>query len=168
MKVYTVKAGSHFKHLWSSIFITILLPVIVYFLSIYKKGYFDFNAAIWAGSIGFFGYFIPILSIHLNYYFRDRHNSFEFNRSSGEINYCKGDDTVSFNEGDIQKITVTKSRPLAEGRTLILPWDEYHYAVIELKDGQVLKISSLLVYELDKVVKFENTEVKKPFYAWMS
>lgn len=168
MKVFRINTSDHVRHLWPTVMVLILLPAIMYFISMYKKGYFDLNMAVWAGGIGITVYLIPLISLHLNHYFKNKDDLFEYDQLSGEIVYQKRDSKLSFRNEDIQKITVFKSRPLAENRTPILIWDEYNYAVIELKNGRVLKLSSLLVYELDKVVKFENTEIRKTLYAWIS
>ena len=135
---------------------------------IYKRGYFEMETALLVGGITFVGYSIPVVAIHMRYYVENMNDVFNYNASSGEVIYQKKGSQIKFRNEDIQKITVVKSRPIAENRTPAFAWDYYNYAVIELKDGQVLKISSLLVYELDKVMKFENTEIKKTFYAWMS
>lgn len=168
MKRFKINTRDHFRHLWPSIFVTVLLPAILYFLSMYKKGYYDFNTALWAGGIGFLGYFIPVVLIHLRYYYMNKNDFFQYNDSTGKAIYQKGKKEINFSIGDIDKITVFKSRSLSENRTPILVWDYYNYAVIELKDKQVIKLSSLLVSELDKVVMFDNIELEKTLYAWMN
>lgn len=167
MASYTITSKSHFRHLWLYILLIIGLPAVIYFLMIYKKGYFEIGTALLVGGITFVCYSIPVVAIHIRYYFENKNAVFTYNASSGELIYEKKGSEIKFRNEDIQKITVVKSRPIAEDRTPAFAWDYYNYATIELKDGQVLKISSLLVYELDKVVKFENTEIKKTFYAWM-
>lgn len=168
MASYTITSKSHFRHLWVLIPIGIVLPAAVYFLMSYKLGYYRQDTAFLVGSITFLFCVFPMIVLHINYYLKDRDNAFEYDSLSGQSVYHGKDLRVDFGNDDIRKLLVYKSWPLAEDRTLITPWDAYNYAVIELKDGQVLKLSSLLVYELDKVVKFENMEVKKTFYAWMS
>ena len=120
------------------------------------------------GGITFIGYSIPVIAIHLNHFLKNRSDVFKYNNLSREVIFDHEGVQISFFNEDIESNIVFKSRPIAEGRTPIFAWDYYNYALIQLKNGQVLKISSLLVYELDKVLKFENTEVKKTFYAWMS
>ena len=147
---------------------TILFSFGVYFLMIFKKGYFELNTALLVGGIIYFIYVFPTFLLHLQYYFRNHKDIFQYDKLSGQMIYEKGDSTIKFEEKDIEKITVFKSHTLAENRTPLLTWDEYNYAVIELKNGQVVKLSSLLVYELDKKVNFDNIEIKKTLYAWMS
>ena len=57
---------------------------------------------------------------------------------------------------------------MSENKIPILPWDIYNYAEIRLNNNQVFIVSSLLVYEFDKSVKFDGVRVKKRFYPWIS
>ncbi|MEP0987188.1 hypothetical protein [Ekhidna sp.] len=136
-------------------------------MMLYKLDDYNTETAVLVGTIFFVVFIGPILALHFNHYFIARGCSLIYNEQTGQLAYDNGGNEISFGVKDIENITVYKSWSMAKGRTPTLPTDIYNYAVIELKDGQVLKISSLLVYELDKVVKFENTEIKKTFYAWM-
>jgi hypothetical protein len=135
---------------------------------LYKKGYFDITTAVLVGGIFFLVYSTPLILLHLNYYFKNKNDVFKYNALSGQTVYKHRESTVGFYSKDIYKITVFKSWPLSRNDVPIFAWDLYNYGVIELKDGQMIKVSSLLVYELDKVVNFKNTEIKKTLYAWMS
>jgi len=168
MKKFKINTSDHFKHLWLYILMLICFPVIIYFLMLYKKGYFDINIALLVGGIFFLGYSIPLISLHLNYYLRNQNDTFEYEETTGNATYQSGAEEIKFAEKDIHKIIVCKSWPLSRNDVPIFAWDLYNYAVIELKGGQVIKLSSLLVYELDKVVKFDNIEIKKTLYAWIS
>jgi hypothetical protein len=134
---------------------------------LFKKGYFELNTAILVGSIFFIGYSTPILLLHLNYYLRNRKDVFKYDKSTNEIVYISVKKEIKFEEKDIFKITVFKSWPLSRNDVPIFAWDFYNYAIIELKDGQVIKLSSLLVNELDKVIKFDNIEIKRTLFALM-
>mgnify|MGYP001794232344 CR=1 FL=1 len=163
MNTYSINLNSHIRLLWPYIFATILLPAIMYFLLIYKRGYFDLELALLAGSIFFVIISIPVFSLHLKYYLTNRNDLFNYDRLNQKIIYQTEQETTEFTTSDIEKIIVYKSHPIAETRTPTMIWDYCNYAIIKLKDGKIFKISGLLVYELDKVVKFENTEVKKTF-----
>lgn len=148
-------------------YLQVFLPSIIYFLILYKKGYFELNTALLVGGIFFLGYSIPLLSIHLNYYLRNRNDTFKYDKSTGQAVYKSGKEEIKFEGKDICKITIYKSWPLSRNDVPVFAWDFYNYAVIELINGRVIKLSSLLVNELDKVVKFDNVEIKKALYAWM-
>lgn len=168
MKTFKITISDHVRPLKSLVIVIIVFSIGMYFLMIYKKGYFELNTALLVGGITFLIYVFPMFILHMQYYFINRNDIFKNDKSSGKMVFQSGGKQTCFELNDIQKIIVFKSRPLAENRTPIFAWDEYNYAVIELKDGQIIKLSSLLVNELDKVVKFDNTEIKKTLYAWMS
>ena len=69
---------------------------------LYKKGYFDMNIALWVGGIFFLGYSIPLISLHINYYLRNRNDVFEYNKSTGKATYQSGDKKIEFEEKDIE------------------------------------------------------------------
>jgi hypothetical protein len=167
MESFKIDTSDHVRPLKSLLLVIVIFSIGIYFLMIYKYGSFDLQKGLIVGVITLSLFVLPMLILHLQYYFQNRHDKFEYDQLSGEIVYQRGDSKLTFRVEEILKITVHKSRPLAEGRTPILIWDEYNYAVIELKDGQKIKLSSLLVNELDKVLKFENTEIKKTLYAWI-
>ena len=168
MKTFSINIRDHIRHLWMYLLVVVCFPWIVYFLMIYKWGYYDQGVAIAVigGGVAFFSIFH--LSLHLNYYLHDRKGMFFYNSATGESKYVKGEYKIEFTSKDINQITIFKTKPLAKKRTPILVWDEYNYSMIELKCGKVFKISSLLVFELDKVMGFDNTEIRTTLYPWMS
>jgi hypothetical protein len=167
MVLYKIKNSDHIRHLWLYVIEVISFPAIIYFVLLYKKGFFDLNTALLVGAIFFPVFSIPLISIHLNHYLRNRNDVFKYDRSTGQAIYQNSKREIKFETKDIEKITVYKSWPLSRNDLPVLAWDYYNYAVIQLKDGQVVKLSSLLVFELDKVMTFENFEIKKTLYAWM-
>jgi hypothetical protein len=167
MELFKIKTSDHFRHLWLYILIAICFPAIIYFLLLYKKGYFESNTALLVGGIFFLGNSMPLLSLHLNYYLRNRNDMFKYDKSTSQAIYKSGKGEIKFEGKNICKITIYKSWPMSRNDVPIFAWDFYNYAVIKLKNGRVIKLSSLLVNELDKVVKFDNVEIKKTLYAWM-
>lgn len=111
---------------------------------------------------------MPVPTVAINHFYNNRYDSLQYEVGKEEIICQRQGVTRRIAKSDILKITVYKSWPLAKGRSTTFIWDSYNYAVIELKDGFIIKLSSLLVNEFDKVVNFENIEIKKTFYAWMS
>lgn len=168
MKTYRINTKSYFRHLWSIPLLTIVMPIIGYYMMIAKMGEYAHETALIVGLIFFVVFIGPILTLHFNHQIKSKGSSIYYDEQLGKLTYNKKRLELKFKIKDIKVITIYKSWPMGQGRLPLFPWDVYNYAVIELKDGQVLKISSLLVYELDKVVKFENTKIKKTLYAWMS
>lgn len=168
MKSYTINKNSHFKHLWSLILLVITMPIIGHYIMLYKLGGYTIETAGLVGLIFFVVFIGPILGLHFNHYFQSKGSFLNYSESQNEFSYHNKGEEVRFGIRDIQKITVYKSWSMVQGRTPSLPTDIYNYAVIELKDGQIIKLSSLLVYEFDKVVKSKKIEIKKTLYAWMS
>ena len=167
MKKFSMKFIDHFRHLGLYFLIVICIPLMVYCLFLFKKGYFDLRKGFLIGGIFFTIYSIPILLLHLNYYFNNHGDIFNYDSYSGKVIFEKKGKKIKFEKKDIFKITVFKSWPLSRNDLPVFPWDYYNYAVIELKNGEIIKLSSLLISELDKVIKIDNTEIKKRFYAWI-
>ncbi len=168
MKTYTVNINSHIRHLWLLLLLLILLPVSVYFLLIHKHGFFDLQTAVMGSVIVLIIFILPMIILHLNYYFLNRRDSFSYDESNGTMIFRNDNKEYNFHTNEIISIVCYKSWPMSENRVAILPWDIYNYALVKLKNGNVIKISSLLVYEFDKLVQLDNIEIKKTFYAWIS
>ena len=167
MKTYTIDFRSHFRHLWIIILFVILLPLGIYYMSIIKLGYYKQNEGFALGGVIFFVFVIPHLILHLNYYLKNKREIFQVDSSGTKCIYQKDNNKINFTTSNIDSFICIKSRPLAENRMHVLPWDVYNYAEIKLKNGQTIKISSLLVYELDKIIKFDNIKINKTLYAWI-
>lgn len=169
MKVYRVGIFDHLSHLWTLLLFAIVLPFAVYHLALFKLGYYRQEEAFAVGSVTFLILAAPHILLHFDYYLNNRGDSFEVGSSGKSFVYNKGTEgELKFTTRDIKSFVCFKSRPLAEERMHVFSWDAYHYALITLKSGEKIKVSSLLIYEMDKVIKFQNIEVRKTFYAWMS
>jgi len=166
VKKFKISFGDHFRHLWGAVFLTLLLPLALYFLIGLRgrpsSNYNLFGIALFAFCL----YILPGLVLHLNHIVKNRFDELILMPKGLEL--IKLGKKIQFNWIDVDTITSYKSRPLSEERTPVLIWDSYNYTIIKLKDGREFKISSLLVNELDKKIPFDNVEIKKTFYAWMS
>lgn len=168
MKTYTIDNKSHLRHLWIIILLIFVIPIISHYMMILKSTEYTFSRAIYIGVVSFLVFILPILAIHFNHYLTNKGCTLEYNKDSHQFIYIIKGKKIKFNRDDIECITVFKSWSMEQGKTPTMPTDIYNYAVVKLKDGYILKISSLLVYEFDKVFNFKNIEVKKRLYPWIS
>jgi|GEM_PF-2034398 len=167
MKTYALDLHSHLRHLWLMLFLLVLMPFVLYFLMIVKYDVFDLKKAVIAGVLVFVVFILPMLILHFNYYSVNKGSSFSYNELEGEMIFKNSHGENKFNTNEIDSIICHKSWPMSNNRSALLPWDIYNYAEVRLKNGQILKISSLLVYEFDKQVISDTIEIKKRFYPWI-
>lgn len=167
METFKVNFKSHFRHLWSLIVLGVVLPIAGHYLMIIKLGEYNLETALIVGSVVFTIFILPLLILHINHYLYSEDDSFLYDEYRGVMIYERKRVDTRFNVKDIESIVCYKSWPLAENRTPIFPWDIYNYAAIKLKNGKLFKVSSLVVYELDKKIKFDEIKIKKTFYPWI-
>ena len=144
------------------------MPFALYYLQQIKARSYNPEILINAGFILTIVFILPMLTLHLNYYFMNRGDSFYCDLQNGFFKFIKKGESKEFYIKDIESIVCHKSWPLAENRTAVLPWDIYNYATITLISGQQIKLSSLLVQEFDKKIDVPNIQIKKTFYPWIS
>lgn len=168
MKTYKLNFKNHLRHIWPILLYAIAMPFIGHYIFITKLGQYSNHTAFNVWSVFIVLFVFPSLILHLNHYLKCRNCIFEYNKLSGKIAYIGSSARLDFYFRDIRKIMVYKSWPIAQGRTPIFAWDIYNYSKIELKEGKILKVSSLLVYELDKIIKVQDIKIKKTFYPWIS
>lgn len=137
-------------------------------MMIYKAGHFELKPALFMGGFVFILYVTPMIVLHIQYYLLNRTDTFEYDCSLGKMIFKSKGKQICFENHEIRKITVFKTRTLAENRTPIFMWDYYNYSVIELKSGEVIKLSSLLVNEIDKVLNMDGLKIRKTLYPWIS
>ncbi|MEM8969551.1 MAG: hypothetical protein AAGE93_24250 [Bacteroidota bacterium] len=167
MNVFKVDSASHFRHLWSLMVLSVILPIVGYYLMLYKLGEFNVEAALIVSFVVFTTLILPLLILHINYYLYSKNDKFLYDESREIMVYERKGMVTEFEAKNIESVVSYKSWPLAENRTPIFPWDVYHYTAIELKNGSLLKVSSLVVYEFDKKVKIDGIRIRKTFYPWI-
>ena len=163
-----MNSKSYFRHLWTILFSIVLMPFLIPFVAQLKQSYATKEELIYIGIATFFIFIIPLLILHFNHYLQSRGVSFSYDQYSGELEYKKARSKINFTLDDIASIVVYKSFSMAKNKTPTMLTDIYNYGVITLKNNTILKISSLVVYELDKVIKFESTQIRRKWYPWMS
>ncbi|MFA0961216.1 hypothetical protein AB9P05_05390 [Roseivirga sp. BDSF3-8] len=168
MKVYKIKRSAHLRALKSIVVTILFFSIGLSLLVVYRYGYLDLKKVFIAGSVSFVIFVLPMLLLHLQYYIINRYDSFSYDDVKQVIIYSSKYNDIRFHEKDITEIIVYKTKPLAENRTAVFTWDEYNYALIKLSNNVVIRISCLLVGELDKILKLKNVHVKKTFYPWIT
>lgn len=96
MKKFSMKFIDHFRHLGHYFLIVICIPLMVYYLFLFKKGYFDLRKGFLIGGIFFIIYSIPILLLHLNYYFNNHGDIFNYDSYSGKVIFEKKGKRIKF------------------------------------------------------------------------
>lgn len=168
MKIFKVNFRSHFRHLWLLLFLVFFVPVGLYVLILFRYGVFEPDKFLIALVIVLLLFFLPLILLHTNYYLYSRGVVFWYDKTQGVMIYKNREKDIRFCSKDMVEVICYKSWPMAEDRNLIFPWDIYNYASIKLKDGRVIKLSSLVVYEFDKSVNLTDIKIKKTFYPWIS
>ncbi|MDW3194246.1 MAG: hypothetical protein R8G66_17865 [Cytophagales bacterium] len=167
MRVYKVSIKSQFKHLWSLIFIIVIFPFIGYQFGLYKMDSPDEKSIVEVLLFVISVLTIPLITLHINHLLNSVNICVEVNFVEGVIRYTNPEGITEFRKEDVDFVINVKSIPLAENRLPILPWDVYNYALIKLKSGREIKISSLLIDQFDKQIGIGKISVKKSFYPWI-
>lgn len=105
-------------------------------------------------------FYLPLLILHLNYYFKSTNNVIYIDYDSKKIEINDSVSIKSYHFNEIKMILIIKSY---NNR---LPWSDYGYMKIGLKDGNVIVITTLMT-DLEKV-NFENTNSFKELYPYCS
>ncbi len=71
-----------------------------------------------------------------------------------------------FTFDDIDWIERNKSFALAADWYQWMPWDNYNYSVIHLKNGQQFVVTSLLVPNMDLPLEENKIKLRKRFYCY--
>ena len=90
----------------------------------------------------------------------------KYYHSNGIMQLIYKDNVIEFSINEIKRIIEYKSYELAEGRTQWLLWSDYHYTIIELVNGDIVFLNSLLVPNLTLPVDDSKIEVRKRFFTF--
>lgn len=128
--------------------ITIIASAIILFLLFTTRTYVFTTSVLVLLVWTLIFYLIPLLILYFNYkkvnkdsvlIIKDEFISFE-NKSSQEI----------FTVNEIEFIELNMSIPLYNKRIRLFFWDEYYYALIKLKNGEILFVTCLLCDKLEE------------------
>lgn len=112
-------------------------------------------------------FILPVIYIHLNYYIHDK--NVIINIESLKMTLIKKDVLFNIHMENIYEIEFHMSANKIKNSGLRhLPFEDYYYGKIKLKDGNIIVITCLLSKKIDKIFKehFKNipiTEIKS-FY----
>ncbi|WP_367916096.1 hypothetical protein [Leadbetterella sp. DM7] len=165
MNTYRVTINTHFRFLLSTLLYVVIPVIIGVPLILYlKRGSFDIDIAYSIGVWGVLLLFIPKLLIHLNYYFENKNMVVYYEEAKKQLRVADTKRDVTFTMQDITKVTEYKTYPKAENRTTWMPWDDYHYSLVELRNGEKFYFTSLILPNLDLPIDKSKITLKKRFY----
>ena len=126
---------------------------IIYWITVYfcfrVLGYFQSGAI--ALSIYYLLQFIPTLWIHLEYYFTNKNDVLIIHPIEETISFNQ-QELIHFNQ--VEKIFLVLTSAMYRNSTLrVLPFENYHYAIIKLKDGQTHIFTSLMDFKVRETVE---------------
>ena len=131
------------------IIISMVYYGLVYFL--YLNAEFDLFKLLFLSTFVFYfiAFVLPVMVLHINYL----NNTYKLVRV--EHNKIITNNTI-YRESDIDKIRIyaTAQHFSDSVGASALPYNDYYYYLeIELKDGEKIKLSSLIDYKIDKIIK---------------
>lgn len=105
---------------------------------------------------------IPVIYLHYTYYFASKGFSYKIER--GQLVQMKKSVETYYKINDIKKIDLfMNGNRLRNEAFRRFPFQDYYYAIIELKEGEKIIITCLHSYKLDKILteNFSETELNK-------
>ena len=105
---------------------------------------------------------VPVIIIHLNYYFVSAKTVYDINDQYFVVIYKNK--SVKYNIADIEKATIVMTpNKLSDSAVRSFPFENYYYIKLQLIDGKVLIMTSLQSRKIDKIVKdhFKEIEIVK-------
>ncbi|SEK54500.1 hypothetical protein [Parapedobacter koreensis] len=162
---YKILLTNHIKNAWTILFALVGFSLMPFYLR-YKYGEEDFNLYVLVCFSAFLLFFIPQVTIHLTYYWLNEGRIFYYNPSERQITICIRGERYGFAFDDIKLVERNKSFALAGITYQWMPWDNYNYSVIHLKNGQQFVVTSLLVPNMDLPLEESKIKLRKRFYCY--
>lgn len=110
---------------------------------------------------------LPVVFLHLEYYFRNRGQRLEIQEGGITFHESNGE-RRGYNNDDIEKIVLYKSASLDKGGFPLSTFELYHYARIVPRQGSEIVVTSLMAPKVEdavKQIKWVKMERKKSFFA---
>ena len=161
MVEYKISSKSIFEHLW------ILLAGIVVFGAMLLYQSYESADVNWSLILGIYSIiyvtfvFIPIIVLFLSYYKKNQGAKVVVKGAS--FRFFSKKEVIDFSMEDIKEVLQVMTPNQAYSRTHFLPWEDYNYTAITLKDGRVLTITSLLVSRLKLPINKGRLKIKITF-----
>jgi hypothetical protein len=109
---------------------------------------------------------IPTLFLHIEYYLINKNDTVNINAIQKTITF---NNQKSFVFNDIEKIILVLTPVLyRKGIIRIMPFDNYHYAIIKMKDSRQFIFTNLMAFRVEEVMKLISgvpIDKKKCFIA---
>ena len=164
MPEFAVGARDHFRQSWHVlIHASVLIVCPLYFVS--RFGEESLGFAIKAAVIILLVVLVPHAVLHARYTLAERGTRISFDKRSRRVRYEIGDQTADFSLNEIDAVKVVRSRALANRDLQWFPWDSYCYALIKLRDGRQILVTSLLVPDLEFPIKMPNETQRLAIYC---
>jgi hypothetical protein len=110
---------------------------------------------------------VPLIALHVNYFTINKSDVFVVDTTSWEMSFTHDSEEVKFNIDDIKLLCLYKSFAIYKIFARSLPVDEYNHAVITLKNGTLITITSLLFgKEIKLPVSRFKTKIKLNVFRW--
>jgi hypothetical protein len=165
MEEYKIKLKSHLYGLWMILFFGIVLIILYY--NRYNLGK--------AGDALYVLYYlyavqsIGLLLVHWNFYRCNRNDVLLVDSTNHQYSFSHNGVTTEFRNEDINKAIFYCSYPkyVKYGKRLLF-WDDYDYIKIELSNGTIIVVTSLLTkYDIQFVFRGIDFETKRLFFRWI-
>lgn len=137
-----------------------LLP----FWMIRKFGKSDFQKYILLSVVFFAIAALPHFYIFIRYLIWNRGVKLFFDTANSIMIYTQGEKSVEFSIQDIEFIERKTTHLFGTRELRVLPWDDFNYSRIVLKNKQEIKITSLVVPDFDLQQWGVVTITKKVFF----
>ena len=164
-KIYHASLTSHVRQGWPILIYALLLPGVPLYVH-YVHGIEDLRFTILVTAAFFLLILVPHLLIHLRYTFLSSAVSVEFIDQPQEIVVKFGDQTKVIHNVDIETVDLVIPRSLARKEVFVYPWQLYGYAIINLRSGEKVLITSLVVPRLKFPFKLQNVNIRESLYCW--
>jgi hypothetical protein len=145
---YKITFRNHFKSLEFLIYGSLLFAGLVYVL--YKNEGYSTDLVQFF-SVYYLVLLVPTLFIHIEYYLKNRNDILIIDTSEKTIS-INGQKPIFFSE--IENITYVMP-PVwhRKGFIRLLPFEDYHYAKIKMKNGEQFIFTCLMAYRVEDVLK---------------
>ncbi|MDN3653247.1 hypothetical protein QWY77_10880 [Thalassotalea ponticola] len=165
MKKFSLSIKSHFIQAWP-IFIILGIALCTPYLFVSEFGEQSFGFGVNAALIIFFVVFIPHSIIHIRYTLLSRGKEVSFDKKNKEIRYKSRNSERIIKHSDINNVRIVLNTAQKNNSPQCFPWQAYSYAVLILKTGEQILITSLLVPNLNWPYTFSSITLEDDIWCW--
>ena len=158
---------NHMIHAWSSAIFLIVLGVTAAFISyVYGVEHLPLVLSV-AGT--YVGIVVALhAAIHIRYMLVSKGKWFQFDIGKRQTIIHENGETRIISDDDVLVVEVVLHRSLSRNELAFYPWQTYGYALIRLKSGDCILITTLALPKLDWPYEFRNVVVSEKLYPWPS